>query len=119
MQENTMIDRLKRWIGANPDSQRAHDRRTDDICICNINGRDYPVKNWSFGGMYLDTDGRLFCTQQNVYFTLKFRIGHRILNISHRAVIVRKNEYGLALQFDAPDQDILAGFEEVLQNSHG
>ena len=79
--------------------RRQYPRRSQDVCVCEINGQPYPVVNWSLGGILLQVDERLFAVDQDLYFTLKFKVGMHILDITHKARVVRKTPGHIALKF--------------------
>ena len=92
-----MFRKVKTWFKGK--YRREYPRRSQDMCICNINGQTYPVENWSFGGICIQADERFFCSGQNVYFTLKFKLGMQILDVQHKAKVVRKTRSRVALKF--------------------
>ena len=79
--------------------RREYPRRTQDICVCDINGQTYPLENWSFGGLCIQADERLFAYDQTLYITLKFKMGLQILEVRHKAKVIRKSRQRLGLKF--------------------
>ena len=79
--------------------RRQYPRRSQDVCVCEVNGQTYPVVNWSLGGVLLQVGERLFAVDQDLYFTLKFKVGMHILDITHKARVVRKTPGHIALKF--------------------
>ena len=83
-----------------PATRRRYERRENDICIAKMAGQSYPVSDWSYGGLKLDTDGRSFQLGHMFYVTLSIKTQNRIWDINHTAQVVRRNDNTVALQFD-------------------
>lgn len=81
-------------------SKRRFIRRKEDKCVTIIDGTPYPVENWSLGGVLLQADSRVFSIGQQNDVTLKFKLRDRLVDIPHRATVVRKSRDTVALQFD-------------------
>ena len=86
-------------VNAAVDSRRRYPRRKNDNCVCIINGIPHPVENWSMGGVLVQGDGRLFRDTDQVALTMKFKVGHNIVDIQHDATVVRKSDGLIAFQF--------------------
>ncbi len=105
-----MMKLLAKYLGLgtsatqeSPQHRRIHPRRGNDLCVSVINGKLFPVENWSMGGMLLAGDARLFGLNQMIDLTLKFRLREQIIDIGQKARIVRKSEDKFALEFlDVP-----------------
>lgn len=98
------------------DTRRKSPRRAADNCITVINGKAYPVHNWSDGGMLVHADDRLFSVAAPVEVTMKFRLSGRIMDIPHRGRIVRKMRDRLAIQFEPISRDIANKFKQVVDD---
>lgn len=98
------------------DSRRATPRHKAGNCIVLIDGKAYPVHNWSEGGLLIQGDDRMFSTDAPVELTMKFRLGNRLLDIAQRGHIVRKTRNALAVQFDAVQQDVSRKFKQVIDD---
>ncbi len=95
---------------------RQHSRRADDRCVSIINGQMFPVENWSSGGMLIAADDRLFAMEQACVFTLKFKLQDEIMEIDHKAKIVRKVPGKVALQFLPLTKKAKLGFQKVVDD---
>lgn len=84
----------------NPATRRRYERRVDDTCIVKMAGQSYPVSDWSYGGLKLDTDGRAFQVGHIFDVTLSVKTQNRIWDIVHTASVIRRNDNNVALQFD-------------------
>ncbi len=98
------------------ETRRKSPRRAADNCITVINGKAYPVHNWSDGGMLVHADDRLFSVAAPVEVTMKFRLSGRIMDIPHRGRIVRKMRDRLAIQFEPISRDIANKFKQVVDD---
>ena len=95
---------------------RQHARRSDDRCVSIINGQMHPVENWSNGGMLIAADERLFGIDQECVFTLKFKLRDEIMEIDHKAKIVRKAPSKVALQFLPLSKPVQSKFQQVVDD---
>lgn len=115
-----MLKALARLLGKDATSgrqppeqhRRIYQRRANDLCVSVIDGKLFPVENWSMGGLLLAGDARMFGVNQFLDLTLKFRLREQILDITQKARIVRKSEDKFALEF----MDIPASVKSKLQH---
>lgn len=98
------------------DSRRKSPRRSADNCVSVINGKAYPVHNWSDGGMLVHADDRLFSISAPVEITMKFRLTGKIVDIPHRGRVVRKMRDRLAIQFEPINREISQKFKQVVDD---
>jgi PilZ domain len=98
------------------DMRRASPRRSADNCITVIDGKAYPVHNWSDGGMLIQADERLFSTSAPVEMTIKFRLSNRLMDIAQRAKVVRKTRDRLAVQFEPLSREVTQKFQQVVDD---
>lgn len=98
------------------DSRRKSPRRSADNCVSVINGKAYPVHNWSDGGMLVHADDRLFSLSAPVEITMKFRLTGKIVDIPHRGRVVRKMRDRLAIQFEPINREISQKFKQVVDD---
>ncbi len=97
-------------------TKRKSPRRSAENCVSMIDGRAYPVFNWSDGGMLFQADDRLFSLGAPVDVTMKFRLSGKIVDIPHRGRIVRKARDKLAVQFEPLTREIKNKFKRVLDD---
>ena len=98
------------------ESRRKSTRRAADNCVSVINGKAYPVHNWSDGGMLVQADERMFTQGSPVEITMKFRLTGKIVDIPHRGRVVRKTRDRLAIQFEPLTRDITKKFKQVVDD---
>ncbi len=96
-----------------PATRRRYQRRMNDICIARMSGQSFPVTDWSFGGLKLDTDGRAFEIGHSFDVTLSIKTQNRIWDINHTAQIVRASNDSVALQFEPLPGHIRTQMEAV------
>ncbi len=96
-----------------PSTRRRYDRRANDVCMARLNGNSYPVVDWSYGGLMLDTDGRSFKLGHMFDVTLSIKSQNRIWDIEHTASVVRKSDNSVALRFDPLPGHIRTQMEAV------
>ncbi|MGB1077162.1 MAG: PilZ domain-containing protein [Bdellovibrionales bacterium] len=97
-------------------NQRAQPRRKCDRCISEIEGQNYPVEDWSMGGVRIFGDFRTQEVGSNVEVSMKFKLHDEILKIPHKATIIRKLADGVALQFEPLTKDVRTNFQKVIDD---
>ena len=95
---------------------RQHPRRGDDRCVGVVNGQMHPIENWSNGGMLITADERLFSIGQECVFTMKFKLRDEIMEVDHKAHVIRKTPGKIALQFDPLSQPVQSDFQKVVDD---
>jgi len=98
------------------DSRRSHERREIDSCIGIVDGRSYPVENWSQGGILLHGDDRVFGVNDVKEITIKFKVADKVMNVSHKGRILRKGNGKFAIQFAPLTQEVDKQFQHVLDD---
>lgn len=114
--DNNFVDASNDGIDIDMDTRRRSPRRAADNCISMINGKAYPVHNWSDGGLLVHADDRMFSLSAPVEVTMKFRLSGRIMDIPHRGRIVRKMRDRLAIQFEPLNREIVNKFQQVIDD---
>lgn len=97
-------------------SKRAHERRKMDSCIGVIDGKAYPIENWSNGGVLLHGDDRVFSIDDTKSITMKFKIADRVMDVSHMGRILRKGRDKFVLQFSPLTQEVDRKFKQVVDD---
>ena len=97
-------------------ARRKYTRRDCDKCVGEINGRTYPVENWSLGGILINSDERSFGVDETVDVNLKFKLRDEILQVPHRARVVRKARNKVAFQFDALPRTMRGQLQKVVDD---
>lgn len=95
-------------------SRRRHERRFDDVCIVAIGDQQYPVKDWSMGGICIETDSRTFSLGDEAPFKLKFRASNKVIDVDHFANVVRKTKNQVAFKFAPLSDNLQEKFDHVL-----
>lgn len=97
--------------------KRTHERRNCDQCASELNGKTYPVINWSQGGVLIQADDRLFDAGEEYGMRMKFHIQNRILDINHPVEVVRKGGQRVAFRFKPLNDDIRRNFQQIIDDS--
>lgn len=97
-------------------SKREHARRAGDQCVSIVNGKMFPIQNWSLGGLLITGDDRFFGVNDEHDVTLKFKLRDEVLDITHRAKIIRKNAGNIALEFIPLSSAVQSGFQKVMDD---
>jgi hypothetical protein len=97
-------------------TRRKHARRESDRCICLIHGASFPVENWSFGGLLISADERMFRAGQSLNMTLKFKLRHSIIDIAVAGSVLRRSPGKIGIQFEPVTQTIRRNFQQVIDD---
>lgn len=97
-------------------ARRHYPRRDCDHCVTLIDGRAYPLENWSLGGAQIRADERAFAIDEEIAVTLKFKLSQKILEATIRARIVRKCRGKVAFEFAPLTQQIKNSFQSVIDD---
>ena len=97
-------------------TKRHNNRRDDDHCVSVINGQMHPVQNWSNGGLLVTADDRVFAIGQECTFTLKFKLRDKIMEVEHKAKVVRKAPNKVALEFLELTKKVKSDFQKVVDD---
>lgn len=97
-------------------SRRSHPRRTCDQCIGFINGKAHPILDWSPGGVKVFGDPRPIALGDEMEVEMKFHLRESLIQIKHKARVVRKMSESFSLQFEPLSQDIRKTFQNVIDD---
>ncbi len=100
------------------DSRRNHERRTMDSCVAVIDGKAYPIKDWSNGGVLLVGDDRVFSMHDTKEIILKFKLADRVIDVTHTGTILRKGNNEFALQFSPLTNSVGSQFRMVIDDAN-
>jgi hypothetical protein len=98
------------------DTRRAHERREMDQCIGIIDGKAYPIQNWSQGGVLLQGDDREFSVNDVKNITMKFKMSDRVVDVTHAGRILRKGRDKFVLQFSPLTDAVSHRFKQIIDD---
>ncbi len=96
--------------------KRKHVRRESDQCVVEINGKTYPVMNWSRGGALIFADDRQFAETDHLELTLKFHMQNQIIPITNMARVLRKAANRVAVEFQSLNNSTRQQFQKVIDD---
>lgn len=99
------------------ETRRSSPRRGADRCVAVVCGQTFPVENWSFGGLLLSADERLFGAGQEIEIGLKFKLRNTIVDVAHRGQVVRKSPSKVAIRFEPLEKTIRRAFQQVIDDA--
>lgn len=112
-----LISKLKGDVQSGENAHRRnHERRSSDHCVSVINGKTYPVENWSPGGVLIYGDSRPFGLNDEIDVTLKFRLRNDVIDVPHKAKVIRKSYDKVAFKFFPLTQQIKKNFQAVVDD---
>lgn len=97
-------------------TRRNFPRRLTDKCVSVVNGTTLPVLDWSPGGLRVFADNRPVAIGDEMDVVLKFQVRDEMINITHRAHVVRKARDSFAMQFLPLTSDIRHSFNQIIDN---
>ena len=97
-------------------TKRRHERRNVDHCVGVIDGKTYPVQDWSEGGVLVFGDSKPFALNSEVDVTMKFKLRDEMLDVEHRARVVRKSSNNVAFEFAPISKQIHKAFQSVIED---
>ncbi len=97
-------------------TKRRFARRASDKCVGVINGKIYPVENWSVGGLMINGDSRPFGIDNEIDVTMKFKLRDRVMDVPHKARVVRKTQDKIAFEFLPLTKQIHNNFQNVVDD---
>ncbi|MGB4107184.1 MAG: PilZ domain-containing protein [Alphaproteobacteria bacterium] len=114
----SLLSKLKGESGSAQDNakRRNFERRDADHCVGVIDGKTYPIENWSPGGVLIYGDSRPFGLNDEVSVTLKFRLRNEVIDVPHKAKVVRKSYDKVAFKFSPLTQQIKKSFQTVVDD---
>lgn len=116
MLKNVLSSFTKEEAKNSPKISRQHSRRSGDKCVSLIDGKMYPIENWSAGGMLINADERLFAIDQDCTITLKFKLREEMLDVTHKGKVIRKNDGKVAINFAPPSKKVSDSFQQVVDD---
>lgn len=112
-----LLSSLRNLGGANDAaSKRRFARRDNDHCVSMIGEKIYPVENWSLGGFLIYADSKRFALKDEIDVTLKFKLQNTVMDLQHKAKVVRKTYDHVAFEFEPLSQTIKKGFQSVIDD---
>lgn len=116
---------IKKWIenltftasNDDQDIRRKHMRRESDTAVATIDGKTYPIDNWSEGGVLLCADDKEFGVKDAVHIQLKFKLSDRLIEIEQFGTVLRKNFGRIAVQFSDLSDNSSAQFKNIIADA--
>ena len=97
-------------------TRRRFSRRSCDSSVVIIDGQIYPVENWSMGGVAINGDTRTFGVDEIVDMTIKFKLSNTVIDLPHKARVVRKSAHRVAFEFAPLTGKIRKGLQSVVDD---
>lgn len=98
-------------------TRRRFPRRMKDTCVADVNGKTYPVHDWSQCGVLFEADGRNFESGQYCDVTMKFKLSDVVTEIPVKATVIRANKKQVALEFTNMPKKIEKAFAKVIDDA--
>ena len=96
--------------------RRQYPRRAADKCIGLVNGQAMPVLDWSPGGLRILGENRTYGVGDELNVMLKFHINNQLIDVAHKAKVVRKAADFFADKFAPLTSEINNTFQHVIDS---
>jgi hypothetical protein len=97
-------------------NRRASPRRVMDHCVGVVDGKTFPIVDWSNGGVLLTGDGKTIGLEDAKDVTLKFKLTDEVMSVQHRGRVIRKTKDKFAIRFEPLPRDIAHQFQQVIDD---
>ena len=97
-------------------SRREYARRSADKCIGLVNGQAMPILDWSPGGIRILGDTRTYNMGDELNVMLKFHLNDELIDVNHRAKVVRKTGDFFAVKFAPLTNEIQKTFTHIIDS---
>lgn len=113
-----ILQSLQNATNDNTEATRRHfPRRMTDICIAQVDGTNYPVRDWSQCGVLFEADGRIFESAAECSVVMKFKLKDVVTEIPVKARVIRANKVNVALEFVDVPKKIQNAFSKVIESA--
>lgn len=68
------------------------------------------------GGIKVTADGRMFNTHEEIDITMKFKLREDIVDVPHRARVVRRSQDSVSFEFLPLTAEIRRSFQQVVDD---
>lgn len=97
-------------------NRRASPRRVMDQCVGVVDGKTYPIVDWSNGGVLMTGDGKTIGLDEAKDITLKFKLSDSVVAVKHTGKIIRKTKDKFAIRFEPLTRDVAHQFQQVIDD---
>ncbi|NBX65888.1 MAG: hypothetical protein EBQ96_02720 [Proteobacteria bacterium] len=98
-------------------TRRRFPRRMTDICVAQVDGTNYPVRDWSQCGVLFEADGRVFESNTECSVVMKFKLSDVVTEIPVKARVIRASKVNVALEFIDVPKKIQSAFSKVIEST--
>ena len=98
-------------------TRRRFPRRMTDICVAQVDGTNYPVRDWSQCGVLFEADGRVFESGSEHDVVMKFKLTDVVTEIPVKARVIRSSKVNVALEFVDMSKKIQSAFSKVIESA--
>lgn len=111
-----ILSSLKTQDAKTTPTRRRYSRRSCDKCVTVIGSKMYPVVDWSIGGLQISGDEKMFAMNDEHDVVLKFQMRDDIMEVPHKARVVRKNRSRVAFEFTPLTKETRERFQSVVDD---
>jgi hypothetical protein len=98
------------------ETRRRHTRTDDNFSTVVVDSNEYPVRDWSQGGVFFMAVNRNLNLGDKVNLTLRFELPHQTVEFSHSGTIIRTTFDGYAVQLAPLTREIREKFARVMDS---
>lgn len=98
------------------ETRRRHTRTDDNFSTVIVDNHEYPVRDWSQGGVFFMAVNRKLKLGDKINLTLRFELPHQTVEFSHSGTIIRTTFDGYAVQLAPLTREIREKFTRVMDS---
>lgn len=96
--------------------RRRFQRYEGKKCEIDVNGKTYPVENWSEGGILFANNDRIFGDGLEIQMSMKFKVCNAVLNLDHKGRVIWKGYNKTALEFAPSTKQTHQIFQQIIDD---
>lgn len=85
-------------------------------CEIDINGKTYPVENWSEGGILFANNDRIFNAGLEIQMTVRFKVRDAVLSLDHKGRVIWKGYNKTAVEFTSSSKQTHQSFQQIIDD---
>tara|TARA_R110001592_G_scaffold31482_1_gene110933 strand:+ start:9335 stop:9739 length:405 start_codon:yes stop_codon:yes gene_type:complete len=96
--------------------RRRFQRYEGKKCEIDINGKTYPVENWSEGGILFTNNDRIFVVGLEIQMSIKFKVRNTVLNLDHKGRVIWKGYNKTAVELASSTKQTHQSFQQIIDD---
>ena len=81
-----------------------------------VNGKTYPVENWSEGGILFTNSDSIFGVGLEIQMSIRFKVRKVVLNLDHKGFVIWKGYNRTAVEFISSTKQARQSFQQIIDD---